>query len=69
MNNKNNKLYWYNPFKKYPIISFINPDKTIYYTRLQILNKDLKYILYNLRKNIWPIIMFILTLIGIYLSV
>lgn len=38
---------WYNPFKKYLIIGLIDSDKNnVYYTRKQIIIKDLEFIWY-----------------------
>lgn len=61
-------LCWHNPFKKHAIISFINSDKAVYYTKYQVLKMDLEYILYFFKKNIWSIITCIITIISILIT-
>jgi hypothetical protein len=61
-------LCWRNPFKKHQMISFTNSNKVIYYTQYQVLKMNLEYILYLFKKNIWSIIMFIITIIGILIT-
>ena len=63
---ENKKPLWYNPFKKY-LMAFIlsdnsSEDNDVYYTTIQLLKMDWKYVVYYFKKYIWKVITFIFTI-------